>query len=124
MMSWKGMKRTMTLNELIQRIPEDKRDYTLTVEKHDAGQLSTYTTFPVDRAYLGFDWTHEQIVLEPMVNLVTETRKTQDENKLAKEYFAGRVTEAMAIAAEISKMIEDIPDIELKMKIRSKLAEI
>jgi hypothetical protein len=114
----------MTLNELLKKIPEGKRDYTLAVAKHDEGQLSAYTTVPVDKAHLGFDWTHEQIVLEPMVRLVTAPQEVHDANKEAVEYFSGRVTKAMGLAAEISRMIEDMPDAELKMKIRSKLAEI
>ena len=114
----------MTLNELLKKIPEDKRDYNLTVAKHDEGQLSAYTTVPVGSANIGFDWTHEQIVLEPVVRLVTEPRVVRDANKEAVEYFSGKVTKAMAIAAEISRMVEDMQDNDLKMKIRSKLAEI
>ena len=114
----------MTLNELLKKIPEGKRDYTLAVAKHDEGLLSAYTTVPVDKAHLGFDWTYEQIVLEPMVRLVTAPQNVHDANQEAVEYFSGRVTKAMGIAAEISRMIEDMADNELKMKIRSKLAEI
>lgn len=46
-------------------------DYDITIEKSDPYQLTSNTTVQIERADVGFDWTHNQVVLTPSVKLTT-----------------------------------------------------
>ena len=114
----------MTVGELIELVPENKRKLELAVVKCDKNQLPQNSTVLIKSGNIGYDWTSGQFVLEPVVNLVVDPDSKSNELSSAVEYFAERVARARDRAAEVSKMVEDLQDAELKMKIRSKLAEI
>ena len=114
----------MTVGELIELVPEDKRKLELAVAKRDKNQLPQNSTVLIKSGSIGYDWTSGQFVLEPMANLVTDSDSKSNELSSAVEYFSERVAKAREKAYEVSKMVEDLQDAELKMKIRSKLAEI
>ena len=114
----------MTIDELIGLVPEDKRNLELAVTKRDKNQLPQNSTVLIKSGNIGYDWTSGQFVLEPMVNLVAYSDSKDNSLSSAVEYFSERVARARDRAAEVSRMVEDLQDVELKMKIRSKLAEI
>lgn len=68
----------MTVDELIARLARLKAVYRtagewkVTVAKHDDRQSSAYTTVPVSDCRAGFDWTADQLIIEPAVKLVTK----------------------------------------------------
>jgi hypothetical protein len=68
----------MTVDELLSRLACLKAncrtagEWKVTVAKYDDRQLSAYTTVPVSSCRSGFDWTANQLIIEPAVKLVTK----------------------------------------------------
>lgn len=68
----------MTVDELIARLTRLKANYRtagewkVTVEKYDDRQASPYATVPVSGCRSGFDWTANQLIIEPAVKLATK----------------------------------------------------
>ena len=68
----------MTVDELIARLARLKANYRtagewkVTVAKYDDRQASPYTTVPVSGCRSGFDWTANQLIIEPAVKLETK----------------------------------------------------
>ena len=114
----------MTVGDLIGLVPEDKRKLELAVVKCDKDQLVQNPTVLIKSGSIGYGLTFGQFVLEPMVNLVAASNSKSSGLSSAVEYFAERVARAREKAYEVSKMVEDLQDVKLKMKIRSTLAEI
>ena len=106
----------MTVDEFIKGIEELKQhyrdlgDYSITVHKQDKNQLSCSTTVPVKDFRTGFDWTMNQIILEPSVKLTTHPDETRDalRKKLWEMYHAG--TRHKSLAATLARMLDEIPD--------------
>ena len=77
-------KADMTVDEFIKGIEElkqryrDLEDYSITVHKQDKHQLTCSSTVPIEDFKVGFDWTMNQIVLEPSVKLTTHPDETRD----------------------------------------------
>lgn len=75
----------MTVDELFDRIARLKVNYRrvgewqVTVAKHDDRQLSSHTTVPVEGCHAGFDWTANQLIIEPAFPLVTKKKERQHE---------------------------------------------
>ena len=73
----------MTVDELMARLSRLKANYRtagdwqVTVAKYDDGQLSAYTTVPVSGCRSGFDWTADQLIIEPAVRLATKKEENQ-----------------------------------------------
>jgi len=120
----------MTLNdflnfcELHPQIKGREDALELTVRKHDKNQLTCYTTVPIDRVEIGFDWTQNQIVLHPSIKLSTE-QSVVDENmrkSLKNEYE--RRTDTLKKLAEVSRLCQEIQDGELREKIQDILKSI
>lgn len=68
----------MTVDELLSRLSCLKAnhrtagDWRVTVAKYDDRQLSAHTTVPVSSCHSGFDWTADQLIIEPAVKLATK----------------------------------------------------
>ena len=114
----------MTVNEFIAKVPERCRDYELTVEKSDRGQLRCFTTVPVGSVKIGFDYTSEQVIIEPSIRLSTAPEVVDENRTRIMVEQAEWITNALKTAATISAMLEEIPDAELRNRIREKLKEI
>ena len=98
-------------------------DCELTIRKHDKGQLTSNTTVPVKAVHIGFDWTHNQLVLEPEVELQTSqaTVERRIKDQLVQEYE--RNTNHMRLAAKLARMIQEIPDEGLRNRIHDVLKQ-
>lgn len=119
----------MTVNEFTSKLEGLKKhyhnlgEYSITVHKHDKEQLSCSTTVPVESCNVGFDWTMDQIVLEPSVKLTTHPDETQEalRKKLWEMYH--EKTRHMSLAATLARMLDEIPDEELRNKFHAVLKE-
>lgn len=73
----------MTVDELMARLSRLKANYRtagdwqVTVAKYDDRQLSPYTTVPVSSCRSGFDWTANQLIIEPARKLATKKEENQ-----------------------------------------------
>lgn len=76
----------------------------LTVRKHDKNQLTCYTTVPIDRVEIGFDWTHNQVVLHPSIKLSTEQSVIDDNMRKSLKNEYERRTETLKKLAEVSRL--------------------
>jgi hypothetical protein len=118
------LKEFLNFCELHPQIKGKESVLELTVRKHDKNQLTCYTTVPIDRVELGFDWTHNQVVLHPSIKLSTE-QGVLDENlrkSLKNEYE--RRTETLKKLAEVSRLCQEIQDGELRDRIHNILKSI
>lgn len=116
----------MTLKELFEKFPVEKfGDYNITVAKHDKNQLTAFTTVPVDSARRGFDWTHEQIVLEPSVRLNTHPEEIEANLKKNYEEKTRMRTDNLRIVAKLIKYVEEeLEDGPKKDRIKEMIREI
>lgn len=112
----------MTVGELIERA-KGRENWQLTVRKHDKWQLRCNTTVPVKSARPGFDWTHEQFILEPEVELVTSASEIDKAMRDKVKDYSNRLTQHLVVAAQLARMIQDIPDEALRNRIHEKLKE-
>ena len=113
----------MTVAELAE-YAKDRMDWDITIRKHDRWQLSCHTTVPVEKAYRGLDWTQGQIVLEPKVELVTSAEEIDKSLAEMVENYSKRLTDHLSIAAQIARLIQEIPDEKLRDKIHTLLKEM
>ena len=119
----------MTVNEFIDKIEGYKKyknnigEYSITVQKNDKHQLTCSTTVPIDDFKVGFDWTMNQIVLEPSVKLTTHPNEKRDAmiEKLAQ--YSKDLTRHMSLAAKLARMLDEIPDEEVRNRFHSVLKE-
>ena len=119
----------MTVDEFIEKIEglkqryRDLGDYSITVHKQDKNQLSCFTTVPVESANMGFDWTMNQIVLEPSVKLTTHPDETRDAMLGKLSQYSKDLTRHMSLAATLARMLKDIPDEEVRNRFHAVLKE-
>ena len=113
----------MTVGRLIE-LAKGREDCELTVHKHDRWQLSCNTTVPIESAHPGFDWTHGQFVLEPKVDLVTSADEIDRAMSDKVADYSHRLTQHLMVAAQLARMIQDIPDEGLRTRIHEKLKEM
>ena len=119
----------MTVNEFIDKIEGYKQyknnigEYSITVHKNDKHQLTCSATVPIDDFKVGFDWTMNQIVLEPSVKLTTHPDEKRDAmiEKLAQ--YSKDFTRHMFLAAKLARMLDEIPDEEVRNRFHSVLKE-
>ena len=119
----------MTVNEFIDRIEGYKQhysnigEYSITVHKNDKHQLTCSTTVPIDDFKVGFDWTMNQIVLEPSVKLSTHPDEKRDVMIDKLNRYSKDLTRHMSIAAKLVRMLDEIPDEEVRNRFHSVLKE-
>jgi len=119
----------MTVDEFIAGIEELKQyyrdigEYSITVHKHDKNQLSCFTTVPVESCDVGFDWTTNQLVLEPSVKLTTHPDETRDAMIGKLSQYSKDLTRHMSLAATLARMLKDIPDEETRNRFHAVLKE-
>ena len=113
----------MTVGEFIE-LAKGREDHKLTVRKHDKWQLSCNTTIPVKAAYPGLDWTHNQFILEPAVELVTSADEISKALHDKVVDYSHRLTRHISIAAQIAMLLKDIPDEGLRNRIHDLLKEL
>ena len=119
----------MTVNEFIKGIEELKQhyrdigEYSITVHKQDKHQLSCSTTVPIENFRTGFDWTMNQIVLEPSVKLTTHPDETRDAMLGKLSQYSKDLTRHMSLAATLARMLKDIPDEEVRKRFHEVLKE-
>lgn len=113
----------MTVARLVE-LAKGREDWELTVHKHDKWQLRCNSTVPVKDAGPGLDWTHGQFILEPSVELVTSASEIDRamSDKIAD--YSHRLTQHLIIAADLARMIQEIPDEGLRTRIHEKLKEM
>ena len=122
-------KADMTVNEFIKKMEglkehyRDLGEYSITVHKHDKEQLSCSTTVPVESCNVGFDWTMNQIVLEPSVRLTTHPDETRDAMLGKLSQYSKDLTRHMSLAATLARMLKDIPDEEVRKRFHEVLKE-
>lgn len=122
-------KTDMTVNEFITGIEELKQhyrdigEYSITVHKQDKNQLCCSTTVPVKDFRTGFDWTMNQIVLEPSVKLTTHPDETRDAMIERLNQYSKDLTRHMSLAATLARMLKDIPDEETRNRFHAVLKE-
>ncbi len=112
----------MTVRRLIE-LAEGREDWEITVRKHDKWQLCCNTTVPVKSAYPGLDWTHNQFILEPEVELVTSASEIDKAMSDKVADYSHRLTHHLVVAAQLARMIQEIPDEGLRTRIHEKLKE-
>lgn len=119
----------MTVNEFIAGIEKLKQhyhdigEYSITVHKQDKNQLCCSTTVPVKDFRTGFDWTMNQIVLEPSVKLTTHPDETRDAMIEKLNQYSKDLTRHMSLAATLARMLKDIPDEEVRNRFHAVLKE-
>ena len=119
----------MTVDEFIKKIEGLKQhyrnlgDYSITVHKQDKNQLSCSTTVPVKDFRTGFDWTMNQIILEPSVKLTTHPDETRDAMIERLNQYSKDLTRHMSLAATLARMLKDIPDEEVRNRFHAVLKE-
>ena len=113
----------MTVGEFIE-LAKGHEDCELVVSKHDKWQLSCYTTVPVERAYMGFDWTMGKFIIEPSVRLVTSADETSKALHEKLKDYSSRLTRVLSIGSRIAMMLEEIPDENLRNRIHNELKEL
>ena len=113
----------MTVGEFIE-LAKGREDHKLTVRKHDKWQLCCNTTVPVKAAYPGLDWTHNQFILEPEIQLVTSADEVSMALSEKLKDYSHRLTRHLSIAAEIAMLLKEIPDEGLRNRIHDLLKEL
>lgn len=119
----------MTLNEFIDKIEGYKKyknnigEYSITVQKNDKNQLTCSTTVPIDDFKVGFDWTMNQIVLEPSVKLTTHPDEKRDAMIEKLVHYSKDLTRHMSLVAKLARMLDEIPDEEVRNRFHSVLKE-
>ena len=119
----------MTVDEFIGKIEglkqhyRDIGGYSITVHKQDKNQLTCSTTVPVESCNVGFDWTMNQIVLEPSVKLTTHPDETRDAMIGKLNQYSKDLTRHMSLAATLARMLEDISDGEVRNRFHAVLKE-
>lgn len=110
----------MTVGEFIERA-KGHEDCELVVRKHDKWQLSCNTTVPVESAYVGFDWTNGQFILEPKTRLVTSADEVSMALSEKLKDYSSRLTQHLSAASRIAMMLNEIPDENLRNRIYEEL---
>lgn len=119
----------MTVNEFIDRIEGYKKyknnigEYSITVHKNDDHQLACSTTVPIEEFKVGFDWTMNQIVLEPSVKLTTHPDEKRDAMIEKLEQYSKDFTRHMSLAAKLARMLDEIPDEGVRNRFHEVLKE-
>jgi len=113
----------MTVGEFIEHA-KGHETCELVVRKHDKWQASCSTTVPVERAYMGFDWTMGQFVLEPKIQLVTSADEVSKAMSEKLKYYSSRLTQNLLAASRIAMMLKEIPDENLRNRIYEELKGI
>ena len=119
----------MTVNEFIDRIEGYKKyqnnigEYSITVHKNDKHQLTCSTTVPIDGLKVGFDWTMNQIVLEPSVKLTTHPDEKRNAMIDKLNQYSKDLTRHMSLAAKLARMLHEIPDEEVRNRFHNVLKE-
>ena len=113
----------MTVGEFIEKA-KGHEDCELVVRKHDKWQLTCHTTVPVERVYMGFDWTMGQFILEPKIQLVTSADEVSKAMSEKLKDYSSRLTRALSIGSRIAMMLKDIPDENLRNRIHNELKEL
>jgi hypothetical protein len=119
----------MTVDEFIKNIEvlkvhyKDIGNYSITIHKHDKTQLSCSTTVPVDKLDVGFDWTMNQVILEPSLKLTTHPDETHEKLQDHLSQMYREKTNHLRLAAELSRMTENIEDEGLRDRFNAILKE-
>ena len=92
-------------------------------DKNDKHQLTCSTTVPIDDFKVGFDWTMNQIVLEPSVKLTTHPDEKRDAMIDKLNQYSKDLTRHMSIAAKLARMLDEIPDEEVRNRFHDVLKE-
>ena len=110
----------MTVDEFIKGVEELKKhypnigEYSMTIHKKDKNQLSCSTTVPIERLDVGFDWTMNQVVLEPSLKLTTHPDETHDKLVEKLSWCSKERLNHISLAAQMSKMLGEIQDEDLR----------
>ena len=110
----------MTVGEFVEQA-KGHEDCELVVRKHDKWQLSCNTTVPIERAYMGFDWTMGQFILEPKIQLVTSADEVSKAMSEKLKDYSSRLTQHLSTASRIAMMLKEIPDENLRNRIHEEL---
>ena len=119
----------MTVDEFIKKIKELKKyyhnigEYSITVHKHDKNQLTCSTTVPINSFGIGFDYTMNQIVLEPSIKLNTHPDVTKDNMFKKVNQYSQDSIRHMSLVASLSKMLNEIPDENVRNKFHEVLKQ-
>ena len=113
----------MKLNELI-ALSDKCGEYDITVKKSDRGQLSCHTTMPIESFSMGFDWTANQLILNP-VNELFSASTPPDEKVIGRlKFYSEERTKTLSHLATLSKLIQEVKDDDLRQKMRMEIMEI
>lgn len=113
----------MKLNELI-ALSDKCGEYDITVKKSDRGQLSCHTTMPIESFSMGFDWTANQLILNP-VNELFSASTPPDEKVIGRlKFYSEERTKTLSHLATLSKLIQEVKDEDLRQKMRKEIMEI
>lgn len=113
----------MKLNELI-ALSDKCGEYDITVKKSDRGQLSCHTTMPIESFSMGFDWTANQLILNP-VNELFSASIPPDEKVIGRlKFYSEERTKTLSHLATLSRLIQEVKDDDLRQKMRKEIMEI
>lgn len=118
------LKEFLNFCELHPQIKGKEDALELTIRKHDKNQLTCYTTVPIERVESGFDWTHNQIVLHPSIRLSTEQSVVDENMRKSLKNEHARRTDTLKKLADVSRLCQEIKDVELREKIQDILKSI
>lgn len=110
----------MKLNELI-ALSDKYGEYDITVKKSDPGQLRCHATVPITSCSKGFDWTANQLILNPELDLYTD-QNPPDEKVMEKlKLYSEQRTMVLSHLATLSRLIQEVKDEELRKKMRNEV---
>ena len=112
----------MKLNELI-ALSDKYGEYDITVKKSDRGQLSCHTTMPIESYSIGFDWTTNQLILNP-ANEMFSASTPPDEKVIERlKSYSEERTKMLCSMAKMSRLVQEVKDDELRKKMREVIME-
>lgn len=114
----------MTIDEFKDKTKHLKGEYQLTIRKYDEHQLTCNTTVPVEKVEIGFDWTHDQVILIPSVKLGTDPKIVGDRIQKSLNDYALRCSDYLRILAKITKLVDQMEDGNDKNKLNNILDEL
>ena len=122
--------KNMTVDELTNKIEhlrghcKNLGEYNVTIHKQDKNQLSCHTTVPVERIDMGFDWTTNQLILEPSIKLTTHPDETHDNLVQMLVEHSKDKTRHLMLAAQLARIVEnEVNDEDLKGRMRDILRQ-